>query len=199
MEIKLIESKVCNTCKLSKPISEYRGNRKKCEKCNNKNRYKQKKERILIDLDYRNELRARDVDRKRRKERTDEMAAFKQTIRSSDRGAFRRHGYPKDSKTEQRLGIGWEEFKIYFENKFTDGMSWANKGEWEDDHIIPLALAINQDEVNELSHYTNRQPLWAMENKLKSDKIYFHQLTDELITRYEKYIIRYLIKHNMMP
>jgi hypothetical protein len=38
-----------------------------------------------------------------------------------------------------------------------------------------------------------------MDNKLKGDKIYFHQLTDELITRYRKFIDRYLIKHNMMP
>ena len=78
-------------------------------------------------------------------------------------------------------------------------MSWDNKGEWENDHIIPVSLGDNEDEIIELSHYTNRQPLWAMDNKLKSDKIYFHQLTDELITRYKKYIIRYLIKHNMMP
>lgn len=199
MEKELIESKVCDTCKVLKPISAYRGNRKKCEKCNNITRYEQKKEKIKTNPKYRKENNAWHVSYKRKREQTILLEGFKQMIRSSDRKAFGRFGYRSDSKSAQRIGLGWEEFKLYIESKFTDGMSWDNKGEWENDHIIPVSLGENEGEIIELSHYTNRQPLWAMDNKLKSDKIYFHQLTDELITRYEKYIIRYLIKHNMMP
>jgi hypothetical protein len=198
METILIESKVCNTCNTAKPASDFR-NRRKCKSCENKEGYQRKKIKKETNPEYRKTQNAYHVSYKRKREETIPLEGFKQMIRSSDRRAFGRFGYRSDSKSAQRIGLGWEEFKLYIESKFTDGMSWDNKGEWENDHIIPVSLGDNEDEVEELSHYTNRQPLWAMENKLKSDKIYFHQLTDELITRYKKYIIRYLIKNDMMP
>jgi len=199
METILIENRVCNTCNTAKPASDFRDKRKRCNSCENKGRYQREKLRKKTDIEYLKECRKKDVDRQRKRERTNEMEKFKQIVRSSDRKAFGRFGYRSNSRSAQRIGLGWVEYKLYMESKFTDGMSWDNHGKWEDDHIIPLALAENRDEINELCHYTNKQPLWAMENKLKSDKIYFHQLTDELITRYKKYIIRYLIKNDMMP
>ena len=46
-------------------------------------------------------------------------------------------------------------------------MSWDNYGEWHIDHIKPLALANTEKETYELCHYTNLQPLWAIENLQK--------------------------------
>jgi hypothetical protein len=184
--------RVCDTCKWSKPISYFRGNRKKCKKCENKIRYNQKLDRRSNDPEYDNMLKQDDVMRKRSKEKNDPMASFKQSARSNDRGAFRRMGYSKNSKSYDILGIDWEGYKKHIEDQFVDGMSWDNIGLWEIDHIIPLSLANNVDEIKELSHYTNRQPLWGKDNKLKSDKVYLEKLTDDIRNKYQKFIDRYL-------
>jgi hypothetical protein len=78
----------------------------------------------------------------------------------------------KSISTELILGISFEEFKKYFELKFTEGMSWDKMGkEIHIDHIIPLSLAKNEDEIIKLCHYTNLQPLWAKDNLSKGSKI----------------------------
>jgi len=50
-------------------------------------------------------------------------------------------------------------------------MNWENYGKWHIDHIIPLASAKNKEEMENLFHYSNLQPLWASDNFKKSDKI----------------------------
>jgi hypothetical protein len=60
--------------------------------------------------------------------------------------------------------------KRYIEDKFKDGMSWENHGEWHLDHKIPISWANNEEDVFKLNHYTNFQPLWALENQTKNNK-----------------------------
>ena len=55
--------------------------------------------------------------------------------------------------------------------KFTTGMSWENRNEWHIDHKIPLSSAKTEEEIYELCHYTNLQPLWAFDNLSKGNKI----------------------------
>lgn len=50
-------------------------------------------------------------------------------------------------------------------------MTFENHGEWHLDHIIPLASAINEEDIIKLNHYTNFQPLWSKENLKKGSKI----------------------------
>jgi hypothetical protein len=68
------------------------------------------------------------------------------------------------------LGIDWIGFKFHIESKFQEGMSWENYGQWHVDHIKPLSLATTEQKVMELNHYTNLQPLWAVDNIKKSNK-----------------------------
>lgn len=49
-------------------------------------------------------------------------------------------------------------------------MSWDNYGRWHLDHIKPISLAKDEDEVYNLNHYTNFQPLWMLDNLKKSNK-----------------------------
>jgi len=79
----------------------------------------------------------------------------------------------KTRKTAQALGCDWETLKIHLESQFTEGMSWDNFGlnGWHIDHIIPLSSAKTEEDVYKLSHYTNLQPLWAIDNIRKKDKI----------------------------
>lgn len=79
-----------------------------------------------------------------------------------------------------KLGCSFEEFKIYLESKFEDWMTWENYGlyngelnyGWDIDHIIPSATAKTEDDIYNLSHYTNLQPLCGKINRdIKKDKI----------------------------
>ena len=78
--------------------------------------------------------------------------------------------YSKNSKTQQILGCTFEEFKLYIESQFLDGMSWDNHGEWHLDHKIPISWADTEEKVYELNHYLNFQPLWAFDNLSKGNK-----------------------------
>ena len=49
-------------------------------------------------------------------------------------------------------------------------MTFENHGEWHLDHIKPISLAKSEEEIIELNHYTNFQPLWAKDNLSKSNK-----------------------------
>jgi len=114
----------------------------------------------------------------RRKERfkfrfnNDPLFALKKRLRILVRGSFRKSGYTNfKTRTEEIVGISFNEFKLYMESKFVDGMNWDNRGDWHIDHIIPLSTAKSEQELIALSHYTNLQPLWAMDNLKKGNKI----------------------------
>ena len=62
----------------------------------------------------------------------------------------------------------------YLESKFTDGMTWDNYGRygWHIDYIKPCAkhdLTVDSEQKS-CFHYSNLQPLWAIDNYKKGDK-----------------------------
>jgi hypothetical protein len=112
----------------------------------------------------------RDYQRRRRAD--DEMFAIKDRLRGLVLAAFKRNGFtPKSAKTVSILGCDWPTVKAHIESQFTPGMTWENRGEWEIDHRLPLALAMSADDISELCHYTNLQPLWAAENRKKGARL----------------------------
>lgn len=68
------------------------------------------------------------------------------------------------------IGCSRDELKVYIENKFENGMSYDNYGEWELDHVRPLASynLENVEEIIECFNYRNIQPLWKNNNRTKS-------------------------------
>lgn len=79
----------------------------------------------------------------------------------------------KTNSTVKMLGYTCSELISHIEGLFVDGMSWDNYGEWHIDHIVPLSKMIeagytSPDLVNGL---WNLQPLWALDNLIKSNKI----------------------------
>ena len=70
------------------------------------------------------------------------------------------------------LGCSVEQLKQYLEKQFTVGMSWSNYGKWHVDHIKPCVLfnLSLSEEQQKCFHYTNLQPLWAVDNKSKGKK-----------------------------
>lgn len=92
-------------------------------------------------------------------------------LRTRTYQAFKNKGYSKNTKTQEMLGVDWEIAKMHIERQFTEGMSWDNYGEWHIDHIIPLASENTQERLKQLCHYTNLQPMWAIDNVIKSSSI----------------------------
>jgi len=102
---------------------------------------------------------------------SDPLFKMKCNLRDRTYKAFKTKGYRKNTKTQEMLGVDWEVCKAHIERQFTKGMNWKSHGEWHIDHIIPLASAKNEKELRKLCHYRNLQPLWAVDNLSKSDKI----------------------------
>jgi hypothetical protein len=73
------------------------------------------------------------------------------------------------------LGCTIDYLRSYLESKFLLNMTWENYGfyGWHIDHIIPLDSfdLTNREEFLKACHYTNLQPLWRLDNILKSNKI----------------------------
>jgi hypothetical protein len=86
------------------------------------------------------------------------------------------NGYSKSKSTLQILGVkNFNEFKQYIESKFSEGMNWNNYGygpnKWVIDHCIPLASAKVEQDIYNLNHHTNLQPMWWNENMTKGAKL----------------------------
>ncbi len=81
-------------------------------------------------------------------------------------------GETKSLNTSFLIGCDIDYFMYYLQKKFTKGMTWDNYGMWHMDHIKPCAKfdLSKKSEQLECFHYTNLQPLWAEENRIKSDK-----------------------------
>ena len=139
----------------------------------NKNNIEHKKEYNKVNSEH-----IKEKQNKRHKERrkTDPLYKLICKTRNLIRQSLKRGGFEKTSKTAYYLGCTYEEFMIHIENKFQEGMTWDNYGEWEYDHIYPVSLAESEEHLLTLNHYTNFQPLWAEDNRRKGNK-----LTEELV------------------
>jgi hypothetical protein len=116
----------------------------------------------------------REVNNKYRREKLKKDPAFRAQMNLRLRlyefikiGKYRKYG-----RFREMLGCDWEYFKEYIKEQFEVGMSWDNYGEWHIDHVIPVtAWDLSKEEDQMLaSHYTNLQPLWAIDNIKKSNK-----------------------------
>lgn len=159
--------KHCFKCNETKPVNEFSKNKAKkdglqnqCKQC------KSKTDRRWIEnnRDKRNAY-------KRNKRKTDPIYKLKSNLRSRSFKAFKNASFKKTMKTSELLGTDYVTLKKYIEKQFTEGMNWGNQGEWHIDHIIPLSFAQTKEELIQLFHYKNTQPLWAEDNMKKSNKI----------------------------
>lgn len=72
------------------------------------------------------------------------------------------------------LGCSIADLKKHLESKFDSEMNWNNYGfnGWHIDHIKPLNTfnLSNNEELKKACHYSNLQPLWAIDNLKKAKK-----------------------------
>ncbi len=64
----------------------------------------------------------------RNRRQTDPIFAFKIRIKRLLKKAFDRNGYTKRSKSNDILGCSWDGLVAHMESKFTEGMTWENRG-----------------------------------------------------------------------
>ena len=104
---------------------------------------------------------------------TDPLFKLKCIISNSIRTSLKDKGFKKTSRTHEILGCSFEFFKQYIEKQFEPWMNWNNhvlyNGElnygWDLDHIIPISIAYNEEEIYKLNNYSNFQPLCSKVNR----------------------------------
>jgi hypothetical protein len=183
--------KTCSKCSVEKPFEEFyqtkSGHRSACRACcqiyrdqnkaKKKEHYLANKPAILLKVKAYEESHKEELREYRRnytKDRLKNDPTFKLAfaIRTRLRVALRRQY--KSGSAVKDLGCSIEYLKAHLESQFKPGMSWENHGDWHIDHIIPLSKfdLTNRQEFLKACHFTNLQPLWAIENFRKGDKIY---------------------------
>jgi hypothetical protein len=132
----------------------------------NKNKSRRKKLGRVYRLSHKNDYA--DYFRNRRK--TDLNFKLSSYMRNSIGRALRGNG--KSENTTRLIGCSIEFLKQHLESKFTEGMTWLNYGKWHVDHIKPcVSFDLSKPkEQRKCFHYTNLQPLWAIDNLAKGDK-----------------------------
>jgi hypothetical protein len=96
-------------------------------------------------------------------------------LRSRVNKTLRRVSATKNDHLVSLIGCSIADLKLHLENQFVEGMSWENHNlhGWHIDHIIPCIKfdLTNPEEQKKCFHYTNLQPLWAVDNLRKGDRI----------------------------
>lgn len=134
--------------------------------------YKKHKENILKKVkQYASTHKEKITNNAKKRWDSDPFYKCKKTIRNMITCVFSKTNYTKRTKTAQIIGCSFEKFKSHIESQFKPGMSWENRHLWHIDHIMPVSMAKTYDEVVRLNNYKNLRPLWAHENRSKSDKI----------------------------
>lgn len=78
-------------------------------------------------------------------------------------------GMLKDTRTFEAIGCSIPHFRKWIEDRFQDGMSWDNYGDWEIDHVRPCASfdLTDRSQFLECFNYRNTRPMWRADNRRK--------------------------------
>lgn len=181
--------KTCNKCKQNKPLTEY--TRKKaskdgynyiCKQCR-KQYHLDNKDKVKKYVDEYNKKYVLPVESRLKqneyvkkwnieKKKSSPIHKLKSIIyRANKRGLT----HKKSKHSLEIVGLeSWDLLKQHIESLWSEGMNWDNWGrgenKWVIDHKIPLALAKTEEEIYQLNHYLNLQPMWWRENMMKGVK-----------------------------
>lgn len=149
-----------------------KNNPEKVKEINHSEANKLRQERYR--LKHRLEIRKRNLAYNKRKIETNTNARLMWLFRSRINGAIKKNCGDRAYKTIELLGCSISEAKKHLENQFTPSMNWENHGKvWEIDHIIPVSKfdLTSAEEQKKVFHYSNLQPLYWLDNRIKSDRI----------------------------
>ena len=186
--------KRCYRCKETKPLSAFCKNRAKkdghadeCRLCRKEDKRKRKENNPEREKEIRKEYdkkyyqNNKDLYRvwvrnQKRRERQDPAFRLMENVSKRVWMILKRQGSSKKGESVMKY-LPWtkEELEQHLVSQFTEGMTLDNYGEWHIDHIIPQSKLLydSMDHPNFQKCWAleNLQPLWAIDNILKSDKI----------------------------
>lgn len=188
-----MKSKICSKCKKSKKLITFSKdkNRKSgyypyCKICCKK-RYEENKDSICKQTkNYREENKKIIAEKRKQYEKENAIKIKKQRYKRyhSDvefktlcnlrvRLWCALHGTTKSGSVLKLLGCSVKFLKKHLEKQFKPGMCWKNHNYygWHIDHIKPCSKfdLTKISEQYKCFHYTNLQPMWADDNRKKSD------------------------------
>jgi hypothetical protein len=159
----------------SKAKNEKDGLQRRCKNCNSKQGRENSHKRAEYLKEYQIKNKSCLLNKRRlyeSKRNKDPKIRVLNNIRSYTSIVVRRKGMIKSRKALDYIGCSIDIFINHLENQFKEGMLWDNYGKWEIDHIVPISTANSIDEVYNLNHYTNLQPMWKSDNARKSNKLW---------------------------
>lgn len=187
--------KTCSLCKKVKPIEEFGvdrqrtdGHRGSCKKCTNKQSkkryndggakkareyYKRNASKIRVkQTQYYQNNKEKINSRVRDRLRADVSFRLRKSLSSRIYQAVKFFGQKKFNNTTGLIGCSMPKLILHLESQFQEGMTWENYGRWHIDHIKPCASFDLSDDKQqkECFHYTNLQPLWAIDNLRKNNR-----------------------------
>jgi hypothetical protein len=162
-----------NSEKIKSTVSKYRKKNPEKVKEIKKKIYERNKDNILkVNKTYRENNRKKLNEHQRIKKSKDPIYKLRHNMNARIKIFLNSKNIQKHNKTFEIIGCSPKELKEHIEKQFTDGMCWDKLGKHiHIDHIIPLSSAKNEEEIYKLCHYSNLQPLWALDNIKKGAKI----------------------------
>lgn len=157
----------CSICKTNKDVkmfgndtSSSRGIRYACRDCVNKKCTEKRRENL------------ENSRKKYREESRKKRSNVKNRIRMNLGTRLYLAVEKKHGNTMELTGCSKDDLYAHLESKFTDEMTWENYGKWHIDHIKPCASfdLTKVEEQQKCFHWTNLQPLWAIDNMRKGAK-----------------------------
>lgn len=177
-----MELKTCRTCNAEKSSDCFSKSSSECKKCKAEydKSYNQANlaKRRVQKSDYQQKNKAHLYSK-----RMERMADKKETTAEKLAARLRSRLYKivkgdvKAGSAVKDMGCSPDFLVQYLESKFQTGMTWENYGKeigkWHIDHIIPLSSfdLTDRGQFLRACHYTNLQPLWAIDNLQKSKKV----------------------------
>lgn len=180
------DSFVCSICAEIKTLSECyvlpkRGVKTRCKECHNFNRKCDHYKNPQYSIDKNNEWLKNNKEKRRlfindymnTRNKTDILFNLICKIRGRTKSAFRTNNWKKQDSITEALGCSPKELRDHLVSKFTEKMTEQDilNGNIHIDHIIPLSSAKTPEDLYKLTHYTNLQPLWAIDNLKKGNRI----------------------------
>lgn len=175
-------AKRCSKCKIVKPLDSFSNNKlgkfgkySQCSYCKYHNLSETSKEKRTINKRNYQKLNSKTLSKKKSikdklRRKADVLFYLKYLSRARLNNALKHKSWKKNTHFSEYIGCSLSELKAHLESKFEPGMSWNNKHLWHIDHDKPLSLAKTPEELYNLCHYTNLQPLWAIDNLRKGNK-----------------------------